>query len=364
MKSIAVFNNKGGAGKTTLTFHLAHALAEMGKKVLVIDLDPQCNFSIFSLSEPHIEGIWKDEENFITDFSKTDKNLRPEERRKIYQQTRSVHFLLKPVEEGLNDFEQLPPTIELTNGLNFIPGRLSLHMFEDQLSTRWNGVFVGDALSLRTATSIKLLSERYAESLEADIVLYDTSPSLGMMNRVILSMADGFLVPCNPDLFSLYGIKNIGRSLESWSKNFSILSQVLSPSQRDNFPEEPVKFLGYTIYRAARYAGQNEWDLATGHYNYAKQIPETILSSIGPSIRANLESALLEKPIGGTAVMHSHQTMAAMAQKYKAPIWRVPNVDLEATDRSTVGGNSARYFSTFNAYKKFAKDVLRRIEAI
>nr|WP_279628664.1 ParA family protein [Caballeronia pedi] len=44
MKTISVFNNKGGVGKTTLTFHLAHAFAEMGLRTLLIDLDPQVQF--------------------------------------------------------------------------------------------------------------------------------------------------------------------------------------------------------------------------------------------------------------------------------------------------------------------------------
>ena len=46
MKIISLFNNKGGVGKTTLAYHLSCALAEMGKKVLMIDLDPQCNLTI------------------------------------------------------------------------------------------------------------------------------------------------------------------------------------------------------------------------------------------------------------------------------------------------------------------------------
>ena len=40
---ISVINNKGGTAKTTTTLNLAHALANKGKKVLVIDQDPQCN---------------------------------------------------------------------------------------------------------------------------------------------------------------------------------------------------------------------------------------------------------------------------------------------------------------------------------
>lgn len=56
-------------GKTTLTYHLAHALAELGKRTLVIDLDPQCNLTIFSLPEDQIYEMWKKEDSYIDDFN-------------------------------------------------------------------------------------------------------------------------------------------------------------------------------------------------------------------------------------------------------------------------------------------------------
>jgi cellulose biosynthesis protein BcsQ len=364
MKSMAVFNNKGGVGKTTLSFHMAHALAEIGKKVLVIDLDPQCNFSIFALTESKIEEIWREEEEFVDQYQVAVDARTPEQMSQIVGNHRSIHFIMKPVEEGISDPTYMPPTIPLADNLSFIPGRLSLHMYEDKISSRWAEVFVGDDLAIRTITNIRSIAERYAAQIGADIVLYDTSPSLGMLNRVALSMADAFVVPCNPDLFSLYGIKNIGRSLDSWSKNFGILRQVLPPSRQSLLPKSGVKFLGYSVYKATRYAGQNEWNLATGHYHYAKQIPRTIDANISASLRASLPTDLLNSPIGGDAIMHSHQTMATMAQKYKTPMWLVPDCDLEAGDRSTIGGNAARYRETKSAYHTFAQDILSRLEAV
>ena len=47
MKSIAVFNNKGGVGKTTLLCNIAAMLKDRGKRILLIDADPQCNATIY-----------------------------------------------------------------------------------------------------------------------------------------------------------------------------------------------------------------------------------------------------------------------------------------------------------------------------
>lgn len=51
MKTVAFFNNKGGVGKTTLVYHIAWTLQDMGLKVLAADLDPQANLSSMFLPE-------------------------------------------------------------------------------------------------------------------------------------------------------------------------------------------------------------------------------------------------------------------------------------------------------------------------
>ena len=57
MKTLTLFNHKGGVGKTTLTVNLAHSFAKAGKRVLLVDTDPQCNLSAFYLPETQLDEL-------------------------------------------------------------------------------------------------------------------------------------------------------------------------------------------------------------------------------------------------------------------------------------------------------------------
>lgn len=366
MFAISIFNNKGGVGKTTLTFHFAHALAEMGKKVLIVDLDPQCNLTILSVRDREIFGVWDQEERYIEDFGEFDQ-LKLSMREKLINQTRSIHFLLKAVEDGETDFEETPPPIKLGSNIYILPGRLTLHSFEDKIGERWANTYKGDPLAIRTVTKIRSIALSYAEEFDFDFIIYDTSPSLGMLNRVILSMADGFIIPCLPDKFSLYGIRNIGSALTRWKSEFDTILSLQTNNRKRLFPGNFVKFLGFTIYNARRYTQTpklNQWDLATAHYNFARQIPSVIKESIPSDIRDFLSEEDIDEPIGGTSVMHTHNTLPNMSQKYHVPIWQLPRHRLERKDASTVQINRAAYDSTKGKYLQFAQSVISRIEKL
>lgn len=367
MKIISVFNNKGGVGKTTLTYHVAHALSEMGKKVLIIDADPQCNLTIYSLPQDYIHDLWTVEDPFIDDgFESSKKKCSGDEYDKIVTSSRSLHFLLKPTEEGTGELEQLPPPQGLTDNLHIIPGRLTLHLYEEKVAGRWTDIYRGEPLALRTITRIRTLAEQYSEIYNYDIVLIDTSPSLGSLNKVIISTVDGFFVPASPDLFSLYGIKNIGKALSAWKAEFNIIYQLISDEKRHMFPENFVTFLGYTIYNAKKYSGyQKKWGLARAHLNYANQIPQTIRDNIQPEIRRHLSDPTMATPIGETAVMHTHNTFPSMAQRYNRPMWKVPDLDnLDEENVNTVRGAGEKYRATKGAYSEFCHDLLKRIDLL
>ena len=367
VKLLTVFNNKGGVGKTTLTFHLAHALAELGKKTLIIDLDPQCNLTIYSLTEEQISDIWIAEDPFVEDFAAA-RLESPKSYADLIREARSIHFCLKPTEDGTAEHDALPPPFEVTKNLYLLPGRLTLHMFEAKVSERWPGVYTGDPLSIRTTTRIRSLALEYAATLGFDVVILDTSPSLGSLNRTILSLADAFIIPGAPDLFSLYGIKNIGNALSVWRRQFESIFHFLSDDKRKSFPKRFVKFVGFTLYNAKKLTGArstNHLGIAQAHYNYAQKIPQILFSAIGKDNMIEWPEEQLKNSIGGDSVIWSHNTFPSMAQKYNLPMWKLPHCGkLEDGDISTISGNQKMYSATQESYHAFAADVIKRLEAI
>jgi len=374
MKIISLFNNKGGVGKSTLSYHLGCALSELGKRVLFVDLDPQCNLTINAMFEDELEQIWKDEDLFIDDFSDATEQ---DKDKTIFTAPRSIHFLLKPVEDGFSDFEILPPAKELSANMFLLPGRLSIHKFEAKISERWNGLYQGESLSIRTVTAFRNICEKYAEKYNCDYVIVDTSPSLGIMNKTIISTVDGFFIPTFPDMFSLYGIKNIGNSLEIWQNEFNTIYNLISSNKIAKFPKEFVQFIGFTIYNAKKYTATknpNPYSLASAHYRYALLIPETIKENIREKNIANILDEDIQKPIGGLSVMYTHNTYPSVAQALKCPMWEVPEVlakmkrinpiYLKENQIEVNNGLFGNYRDTLESYKVFAKDFIERAEVL
>lgn len=356
---VSIFNNKGGVGKTTLLYHLGCALAELGKKILFLDLDPQCNLTIQSLDETEIQNIWDSENEFIDDFKNAKDKC--ENFNDFSSKNHSIHFLLKPLEDGTGD-DFLSSPINLAKNLDIIPGRLSLQFFESTVSQRWSDAFTGNPQAIRIVSSIRQLAERYIKEYNYDYILIDTSPSLGDLNKISVSLSDAFFIPCSPDIFSIYGIKNIGKSLERWVRNFDILFKLLSQTQRGLFPQKLVKLIGYTLYKAQRRAGsRNPLEIPQAHYNHAEAIPKEIKNNIPEHLYANANVA---ENIGGNSIIYTNNTFPSMSQKYHRPMWRVPNANLDRDDAGTVTGNRLMYIETKEAYLEFAKDFMERISHV
>jgi chromosome partitioning protein len=160
-KIIAIANHKGGTGKTTTTYNLGHALAAEGKRILLVDNDPQSNLTTaFGANIP---------EGALT----LDRTL-----------------------ALLMDEQALPPTDNyILHGDRFdlIPACLNLSAAEINLRDELGG-------ELTLSNLLEPLRNLY------NYILIDTNPSLGMLTINALAACDSVIIPASPQLWSATGL--------------------------------------------------------------------------------------------------------------------------------------------------------------
>jgi len=163
---IAMCNQKGGVGKTTSTINLAAALAEYGRRVLIVDFDPQGAASVGVGINPH-------------ELDKTIYNLLME---------RSVK-----VEDVLRH--------TAVPGLDLLPANIDLSAAEVQLVSE----VARESILARVLRSV---TDSY------DVVLIDCQPSLGLLTVNALTAAHGVVVPLECEFFALRGVAMLVETIE------------------------------------------------------------------------------------------------------------------------------------------------------
>ncbi|MFF8827875.1 ParA family protein [Streptomyces sp. NPDC015131] len=241
MISIALFNNKGGVGKTTLAYHLAHMLQREGARVLAVDLDPQSNLTAAILDEQELEVLWGNDSELFA------QNGHPVQRRLFTraEDQRTLADAVRPILEGTGDIDPISP-VTVTEGLWLLPGNLELSSFEDRLSSAWLSGYGGDPAAIRTTTAFHRIIDSAARAVGADLILIDVGPNLGAINRAALLAADAVLTPMAADLFSLKGLLNLGPTLREWRKTWQ---ELVRPkiSLEIPAPSAAMAPLGYVI---------------------------------------------------------------------------------------------------------------------
>lgn len=224
-KKLVFCNNKGGVGKTTLAFNCGINLANKGYKVALIDLDPQCNLTLQTL------GINFYENTLFSGEAKT------------------IYDVLKPKIEGSGDIDD-KIKLEHVRNLYILPGDVRLSFFEDLLLSSYNQAAAGNLRGYSDTSAIDRYLNEIGAAEEIDIFIIDTSPSLGVLNRIIFLGADYFVVPLNPDSYSLQGVKNLGPVFENWKKLWNVTAKAVAVSgstPSNHILRGDALFIGYVI---------------------------------------------------------------------------------------------------------------------
>ncbi|MGJ5631925.1 ParA family protein [Nostoc sp. CALU 1950] len=249
VKVIALFNNKGGVGKTTTIWNLGTSLAHLGKKVLLIDFDPQCNLSIAALGD--------------TEFS----TYLESSRELPYGKTIRA-FALPYIQQSASGRPYIASVKHKKNvNLDIVPGDFWLNNFSDILNVGTD--VIGGAGLYRFLMPSSLINAVEIEfNKQYDFALIDLPPSFNSLVRAALYSSDYFLVPCTPDLFSAYCVGLIGqvlpRFIEDWEQGKSRYLQ--SNSYDQIIPEKGQPKFGGWIFNG---------------FDTRKQSGSTIASKIG-----------------------------------------------------------------------------------
>ncbi|MEU7890955.1 ParA family protein [Microbispora bryophytorum] len=184
---IATINLKGGVGKTTTTVALAEFLSsEFGKKVLVIDLDPQTNLTTVLIGEERWEKLNDAGYTLHTLFHDA---LRAEGEPALFDLDKTLQRGVSPVRE--------------VRSVDLLPSSLDLIDVQDRLASMSSGRFYSNNPTDLLWRAVKRTLDDY------DYVLVDCPPNLGIVTLNGLRIADGYIIPTIPDVLSTYGIPQI-----------------------------------------------------------------------------------------------------------------------------------------------------------
>jgi cellulose biosynthesis protein BcsQ len=289
MKTVTLFNHKGGVGKTTLTINLADAIADLGKKVLIIDADPQCNITAFYLDEKSLDEL-------LGESSDVDAGG-------------TIWSAIQPVVLGRGGFKDIP-LVEVRDNVWLAPGDVLLADYEEELPAAWTDSFARKSRGYDVTCAMSRLSRHLAKKVEADVVLFDVGPNVGALNRVVLLDSDFFITPVAADLFSLRALGTVGRSISRWVKDWRTVQSLASPTDRAGLLSGSPRYLGYIASAFKVSSGMRK---ANPHSYWEAKIAPRVRTRVIDELRKVDPKLILAYPNKLGDVKHFH-SLAASAQ--------------------------------------------------
>lgn len=218
---IAIINHKGGVGKTTSTRALINALSILGKKVLVVDADPQANLTGMLVSEDLQIKIatWE---------------LRVD----LYA---GIEYAITAKPRMIT---ALPP-IAISDNIDFIPG--SIRLAENAEAMLQAALLFAESPNVQAFQNIpgafSYLIEQYEKQGNYDYVIVDFGTGLSAANQCFLMSCDYIFVPALSDLFSRMALESLAKFLPKWKEKAQLLHDVTKDADYP-YPMRNTKVLG------------------------------------------------------------------------------------------------------------------------
>lgn len=290
---VAFFNNKGGVGKTTLAYHTAWMLRELGVNVLAVDLDPQANMTSAFVDDDVVEGLW------------------------TAPSRQTVYGAIAPLFEGEGGLADAY-VHEIGPGLFLLPGDLMLSGTEQELATAWPNAGDGNKRAFRVLASFATVAQGAATACGADVVLLDVGPNLGAINRAAMVASHHVVVPLSPDLYSLQGLRNLGPTLRTWRREWADRKVKAGDIPVPDGRMEPA---GYVVLQHGV-----RLDRVVGAYDrWLRQVP-------GEYRRVVLDVPADDAPAAASdphclGLMKHYHSLVPMAQEARRPLFLLRSAD-------------------------------------
>lgn len=198
MKIISVINYKGGVGKTTITTNLAYELALKGKRVLLLDLDPQTSATQSLIPISPIENY----QNYVNQLQNN----------KIYTISKYFDYIFST--NFIQNF-QLP--INPTNNphLHFVASDFNLTYINNSLAIHLSHSFE----PISSLINYINLYNRFKSDLEAnnmyDVILLDCPPNFDTITKMAITASDSYVIPTKMNEMSVVGITTLKNHINS-----------------------------------------------------------------------------------------------------------------------------------------------------
>ncbi|MDH6268413.1 chromosome partitioning protein [Rhizobium sp. SG_E_25_P2] len=362
-KVVSLFNHKGGVSKTTTTFHLGWKLASLGKRVLVVDADPQCNLTGLTLGIEDYDSLFA----FYHNKQNTD----------IFSSLAPVFAL--DGDTVSSQGEKTPITKTNNPNLFILAGNIRFSEIDTQIATALTSSSTIPILR-RFVSAFNELIRRISKENSIDIVLIDMSPSVSATNHCVLMSSDYFIIPVSPDFYCYQAIDSLSNVFPRWVDEIAKFKD----GGQDSLPVNNPKMLGYISQNYRVYTvdnGSEPADQKTMSKAYAEwldRIKYIVSDRLVPILKSKdmiidekifLDAADYDKPYH-LAGVQNFSGLIPVSQKLSKPIF-----ELNASDGHWSGArwmrndqNGKEYGIKVNieeadkVYERLAKAVIHMIQ--